>query len=348
MNKTVLVCAVLAAVAGCKKKQEEQPAATPPPAPEKAVEQAKPDTPVPGPDPKLVERGAYVAKAAACAICHTAIGPTGPDLANAFAGGLEMPDAIGTWRTPNITQDKSTGIGNWTDEQIIAAVREGVRPDGAGLYAIMPFMNYSRMTDDDAKALVAFLRTIKPIAKTVAPNKDLKIMKGPGPRPANAPDVTTDKAKHGEYLASLMLCSHCHWTPDMKTMAPAGPDKMFSGGLPFEIPMLGTGKLWSRNITSDPATGIGTWTEDQIFTTIKTMVKPDGTMIYGPMQFMQGPWSQLSDDDLHAVAAYIKSLPPVKNKVPDSTFKPNAGPPPGAPPPTGGAAPADHAAAKQG
>jgi hypothetical protein len=71
-------------------------------------------------------------------------------------------------------------------------------------------------------------------------------------------------------------------------------------------------------------------------------------MIYGPMQFMQGPWSQLSDDDLHAVAAYIKSLPPVKNKVPDSTFKPNAGPPPGAPPPTGGAAPADHAPAKQG
>jgi mono/diheme cytochrome c family protein len=346
MNKTVLVCVVLAAVAGCKKKQQEQPAAPPPPAPEKAVEQAKTETAAPGPDPKLVERGAYVAKAAACAICHTAIGPTGPDLANAFAGGLEMPDAIGTWRTPNITQDKSTGIGNWTDEQIIAAVREGVRPDGAGLYAIMPFMNYRRMTDDDAKALVAFLRTIKPIAKTVAPNKDLKIMKGPGPKPANAPDDTTDKVKHGEYLASLMLCSHCHWTPDMKTMAPAGPDKLFSGGLPFEIPMLGTGKLWSRNITSDPATGIGTWTEDQIFTTIKTMVKPDGKMIYGPMQFMQGPWSQLSDDDLHAVAAYIKSLPPVKNKVPDSTFKPTAGPLPGAPPPTGGAA--DQPPAKQG
>ena len=112
-------------------------------------------------------------------------------------------------------------------------------------------------------------------------------------------------------------------------MAPAGPDKMFSGGLPFEIPMLGTGKLWARNITSDPETGIGKWTEDQILTTIMTMVKPDGTMIDGPMQFMQGPWSQLSDDDLHAVAAYIKSLPPVKNKVPDSTFKPNAGPPAG-------------------
>jgi mono/diheme cytochrome c family protein len=206
------------------------------------------------------------------------------------------------------------------------------------------------MTDDDAKALVAFLRTIKPIEKTVAPNKDLKTMKGPGPKPANAPDPKDDQVKHGEYMASLMLCSHCHWTPDPKTMAPAGPDTMFSGGLPLEVPMLGTGKLWSRNITSDPDTGIGKWTEDQIYTTIKTMVRPDGKPILGPMMFMQGPWSQLDDADLHAVAAYIKSLPPVKNKVPESTFKPNAGPPPGAPPAGGPAgAPADKAApAKQG
>jgi mono/diheme cytochrome c family protein len=341
MNKHVLVCVVLAALAGCKKQQEEPAATNTPPVPEKAVETAKPkdEPPPPGPDPKLVERGAYIAKAGGCVICHTAIGPTGPDLANAFAGGFEMPDPIGTWRTPNITQDKSTGIGGWTDDQIIAAVREGVRPDGGGLYAIMPFMNYNRLTDDDAKALVAFLRTIKPIAKTVAPNKDLKIMKGPGPKPANAPDVKDDKVKHGEYMASVMLCNHCHWTPaDLKTMAPAGPDKMFSGGMPFEIAMLGTGKLWARNITSDPETGIGKWTEDQIYSTIKTMVRPDGRPIMGPMLFLQGPWSQLDDADLHAVAAYIKSLPPVKNKVPDSTFKPNAGPP-GAPPPGGAASP---------
>ena len=348
MKKTVLVCAVLAALAGCKKKQEEAATTNPPAeATEKAVEKAKPAEP-PGPDSKLVDHGAYIAKAAACAVCHTAIGPTGPDFANAFAGGLEMPDAIGTWRTPNITQDKSTGIGNWTDEQIIAAVREGVRPDGAGLYAIMPFMNYNRMSDDDAKALVAFLRTVKPIAKIVAPNKDLKIMKGPGPKAAGAADPTGDKVKHGEYVASLMLCSHCHWTPDMKTMAPAGPDKMFSGGLPFTIPMLGTGTLWSRNITSDPETGIGKWTEEQIYSTVKTMVRPDGRMIYGPMQFMQGPWSQLDDADLHAVAAYIKQIPPVKNKVPDSTFKPNAGPPPGAVPAGSGALPAGSGAPPAG
>ena len=96
------------------------------------------------------------------------------------------------------------------------------------------------------------------------------------------------------------------------------------------MPPLGTGTLWSRNITTDPETGIGKWTEEQIYTTLKTMVRPDGRMIHGPMLFMQGPWSQLDDADIQAVAAYIKQLPPVKNKVPESTFKPNAGPPPGA------------------
>lgn len=348
MTRTVLVWTVVAALAGCNKKEDQAANHSPAGAPGAAVVQAKGDVkPVEAPaaggsgtaaaaapaaDPKLVERGAYVAKASACVICHTAIGPTGPDLDHAFAGGLEMPDPMGTWRTPNITQDRSTGIGSWTDEQIIAAVREGTRPDGSGLYAIMPYMNYGRMTDADAKALVAFLRTIKPVERVVAPNRDLKMPRGPGPKPANAPDDVTDPLEHGEYLATLMLCSHCHWTPDMKTMAPAGPDKMFSGGLPVTAPMLGKGTIYTANISSDPETGIGNYTEDQIFTTIKTMVKPDGKPIRGPMMFMQGTWSQMDDADLRAVAAYIKKLPPVKHKVPASDFVANAGPPPGAAP----------------
>ena len=337
MNKRILACAVLAAIAGCKKKEEPKPA--PAPGPEaKAVTATtpKPATPeTPGGDLKLIDRGAYLVKAGACMVCHTAMGPKGPDLEHAFAGGLEMPDPAGTWRTPNITQDKGTGIGNWTDDQIAAAIREGVRPDGGGLYAIMPYMNYNHLSDEDTKAIVAYLRTVKPVERTIAPNKDLKMPKGPGPKPANQADVPADQLKHGEYFASVMLCSHCHWTPG-KNLAPAGPDKMFSGGLPFEIPMLGSGTLYAKNISSDTETGIGKWSEDQIYTTIKTMVRPDGKPIMGPMLFLQSSWSQLEDKDLKAVAAYIKHLPPVSNKVPDSTFKP-AGPPPGAP---GGAPPA--------
>jgi cytochrome c553 len=364
MKKSLVTCALLAAVVGCNKKKEEAPPPAPAPAPEapKAVE--RPKTPeAPAPDPKLVERGAYVAKAAGCVVCHTAIGPTGPDIEHAFAGGLEMPDAIGTWRTPNITQDKASGIGGWTDEQILRAVREGVRPDGKGLFAIMPFMNYAVLSDDDGKALVAFLRTIKPIDKVVAPNKDLKMMTGPAPAPAleamkamRADATSTDTLKHGGYMASLMLCNHCHMSFD-KDMKPLGPDHMYSGGMPFAIAMLGTGTLYARNITSDPDTGIGKWTEDQIFTTIKTMTKPDGKMIQGPMLFMQSQWSTLEDKDLKDVAAFIHKLPPVKNKVAVSTFKPNPMPPGGAPPAGGdkpgdkkpddkkGAAPADKKAA---
>ncbi len=324
-----LACCVVALVIGCKTKENEAPPA-PPPA--KAVEATKPKAPEPpAPDPKLVERGAYVAKAGGCAVCHTAIGPTGPDFANAYGGGLEMPDKFGTWRTPNITPDKSTGIGNWTDDQIAAAIREGVRPDGSKLFSIMPYMNYNRLTDDDTRALVAFLRTVKPVTKIVAPNKDLKLPPLDAPRPANEPDNTTDPVKHGQYLATVMLCSHCHWTPD-KSFAPAGPDKMFSGGLPIEVPMLGTGTLFTPNITSDKGTGIGNWTEDQLFTTLKTMTRANGKQIQGPMLFLQGPWSQLDDKDLRAVAAYIHTLPAVKNKVPASTFVPAAPPPPPAEP----------------
>ena len=346
MNKTLSVVMALVTALGCSKKKDEPAGGDPTP---KVVEAPKPPETKPSepkqpeaikPDPKVVERGAYIAKAGACVVCHTAIGPTGPDMANAFAGGLEMPDPAGTWRTPNITQDKGTGIGGWTDEQIGRSIREGVRPDNSQLYAIMPYMNYNRLSDDDTKALVAFLRTVPAVQKVVAPNKDLKMGKPPAPKPAGTADAA-DGPGHGEYMASVMLCNHCHWTPD-KNFAPAGPDKMFSGGLPLEIPMLGTGTIFTRNITSDPATGIGKWTEEQIFTTIKTMTKPDGKMIQGPMLFMQGAWSQLDDKDLHAVAAFIKQLPAVKNKVPDSTFKPNAGGPPGAPPAggSGSAAPA--------
>ncbi len=339
MNKVLLGCVAIIAIASCGKNQD-QPAQGPPPAEPapapKMVEAAKPKVLLESqaPDAKLIERGAYLAKAGGCVVCHTAIGPTGPDVANAFAGGLEMPDKFGTWRTPNITQDKSTGIGGWTDDQIAAAIREGVRPDGSGLFAIMPFMNYAAMTDDDTRALVAFLRTIKPIAKVVAPNKDLKMMKGPPPNleelkaaRASGDSTSNDPMKRGGYMAAVMLCSHCHWQPG-KDMMPAGPDKMFAGGLPINAPMLGSGTIYTRNITSDPETGIGKWTEDQIYTAIKTMTKPDGKMIQGPMLFLQAPWSQLEDKDLHAVAAFIKQLPPVKNKVPPSTFKPN-------PPPSG-------------
>ncbi|HET9992290.1 MAG TPA: cytochrome c, partial [Kofleriaceae bacterium] len=264
-------------------------------------------------------RGAYLVRATGCLACHTAMGPGGPDLANLGGGGLEMPEVLGTWRSPNITPDKATGIGNWTDEQISRAIREGTRPDGTQLYSIMPYALYNRMTDRDVAAVVAFIRTLKPVDRIVTPNKNLKFPQLPVPTPANAPDVKADTLPHGEYLATLMLCAHCHQTPGKD--GPPRRDHLFSGGLDMTIAALGTGKLYAPNITPDAETGLGTWTEEQLFTTIKTMVRPNGRRIAPPMSMLQAGWSQMTDADLHAVAAFVHQVPAIKNKVPASTFK---------------------------
>jgi len=261
-------------------------------------------------------RGAYVAHASGCLVCHTAIGPNGPDVANLGGGGSDMPDPAGTWRSPNITPDKATGIGNWTDDQIARAIREGTRPDGTQLYSIMPYALYNRMTDRDLAAVVAYLRSLKPVSRVIAPNKNLKFPQLAVPTPPNHPDDKANAVAHGEYLASLMLCGHCHQTP-------GEPDHMFSGGLELTPVGLGTGKLYAPNITPDADTGIGRWSEEQIFTALKTMVGPDHRQILPPMLLMQSGWSQLTDADLHAVASYIHQVPAIKHAVPASTFKRN-------------------------
>ena len=128
---------------------------------------------------------------------------------------------------------------------------------------------------------------------------------------------------------TLMHCNNCHATPDDKGI----PDFMkrpFSGGLEMEMPMLGTGKLYAANITSDPETGIGKWTVEQVAASIKSMTRPDGLLIQGPMQFYLAGWSKMEDRDLQAIAAYVKQIPAMTKQVPKSTFKATVhmGPPP--------------------
>jgi len=332
MTKTVLLSlSLVAALAGgCKKKKEPAPkpgsdtmatgSGTGAGTGAMATGSGSGSAEAPKPDPKLVARGEYLAKLLGCPFCHMPMGPKGPDFTRPFAGGMEVPEKFGTWRAPNITPHKGTGIGTWTEEQIITAIREGKRPDGSKLFPIMPYPNYHRMTDDDAKAIAAFVMSLPAIDNAVAPNKDLKLPQLDLPKPANAPDPVDDPVKHGEYLVTLMHCNMCHATPDAKGM-PDFQNKPFSGGMEFELPMLGTGKLYASNITSDPETGIGKWTEEQIASAIKTLTRPDGTIIQGPMQFYLAGWSVMDEKDLKAIAAYVKQIPAMKNKVPKSTFK---------------------------
>lgn len=248
-----------------------------------------------------------------CKYCHMAMGPKGPDFTRLLAGGFEVREKFGTWRSPNITQSKDTGIGAWTDEQIAMAIRQGVRPDGTQLYPVMPYLNFNRMTDDDVNALVAYLRTVPAVENDVAPN-DLDLAQPTAPMPTSAPDPVRDPIKHGEYLVTIMNCSMCH--------TPAGKDglpdrtKQFAGGVEIEIPMLGTGKLYASNITSDPVTGIGAWSDAEI----AKGVRAPGVGGARIQAYLTGA-NEMSETDLAAMAAYLKTIPPIRNPVPKSTFK---------------------------
>ncbi len=330
--KRYVVAIALAAISvapacGSKKdKNKPEPAAAKltDPAP------AAPEAPKPQQaDAALIQAGAYVANVTGCVLCHTGFGPTGPDLANPFAGGLEVTEEMGpgmqfTWRSPNITPDPDTGIGKWTDEQIAAAIRTGVRPDGAKLMPMMPYYFYNAMSDDDMKALIAFLRSARPVARKVdrIPMPPPMAALPPPPPPKGA---AWPADKRGEYLATLMHCGVCHTPFDPKTMMP-DMRRAFSGGTPMKMPpqfkAVGTGVNFSANLTADEETGLGKWTVEQVAAAVKTMKRPDGSMIGFPMAMYQTTWSQLTDADATAVATYIKSIPAVRNKVPKSTFKP--------------------------
>lgn len=325
----IAAIAAMTAAGGCKKDTKADPAADKgaTPATDTATEAPPPDADKPAVDPALIERGKYLADVSGCMFCHTPFGPNGaPDMNKAWAGGLEVPEKVGTWRSTNITPDPDTGIGRWTDEQIIAAVREGKLPDGTMIKPIMPYLFYNVMSDDDARALVAFLRTVPPVANKVERATDLKLPDIPAPKPSGKPPGD-DPVARGAYYASLMHCVMCH-TPPGKEGAP-DMSKAFAGGFPMEIPLMGDGVVYSSNITSDKKTGIGGWTDDEIARALREMKKKDGSPIIGPMALYQVGWYRLEEEDVKGVVAFLRSVKPIANQVPKSTFKPK-GPPAGA------------------
>jgi mono/diheme cytochrome c family protein len=264
------------------------------------------------PKPKI-ERGEYLSTMLGCKYCHMATGPKGPDFDRPFAGGFEVRETFGTWRSPNITPSKDSGIGAWTDAQIAAAIREGRRPDGTHLYPVMPYLSFNRMTDDDTNALVAYLRTVSAVDNAVAPN-DLALPQRPAAAPTNTADAVADPVRHGEYLVTIMNCGMCH-TPSGPDGMP-DPSKQFAGGVEIEIPMLGTGTLYAGNITSDPTTGIGKWSQAEVEHAVKT----PGVGGARVQAYLTGS-NRMTDRDLAAIAAYLRTIPPIKNKVPESSFK---------------------------
>jgi mono/diheme cytochrome c family protein len=259
----------------------------------------------PAADPAVVARGAYVVALAGCKACHSPMN----DAAKPFAGGLEvtMPDG-GVWRTPNITPDRNSGIGNWSDTQIVTALRRGVRPDNSKLLPVMPYPYYHRMTDSDAKAVVTFLRTQRPIYNKVK-HSEMTMPSIELTEPNDNVDDIDDAKAHGEYLAALMHCDGCHTPKD-------GPQAnvKFAGGI--EMPANGA-SIRSSNITPDVTTGIGGWSDDEIIAAIRTGKTPNGH-IEGPMAMYVDGWATIDERDAQALVAYLKSVQPANHPIQDN------------------------------
>ena len=273
-------------------------------------------------DDALVKRGQYLVNGPmACSNCH---GTRAEDFSivpgKEFAGGFHLVDPAFDVFAANITPDKETGIGNWTDEQIMTAIRRGIDPEGKIIFPPMPVPTYNNLSDDDVKAVVAYLRTLKPVHNQVSESKwNIPQQAMPPPKGTPAPPMS-DKLAYGRYIVTAQAhCFECH-TP----VGPQGPDmsKLGAGGM--DIQLAPGMDVRTPNITSDPETGIGKWTDQQIKDALTKGVTPTGQHLSPPMPF---PWfKNMTPEDLDAVVAFVRTIPPVVNKVERTAFQQKAFP----------------------
>lgn len=263
-----------------------------------------------------IARGKYVFDAADCVACHTDTANQGALL----AGGRRLETPFGTFYSPNITPDAATGIGGWSDEDFVTALRHGRAPDGSHLFPVFPYPSYTLMGEADMRDLKAYLFSLPPVVRENRPHEVRPpfgwrfLIAGwkalfftPGPyRPDDSRDAQWNR---GAYLATALgHCGECH-TPRNVFGAPVS-DKALAGTA--EGPDGGS----VPNITPDRETGIGGWSEDDIDTLLTLGMTPDGDFVGAGMgEVVSNSTSKLTPADRAAVIAYLKSLPPINNRV---------------------------------
>ena len=263
-----------------------------------------------------IARGRYVFGATGGCGCHTAKGQP------ANAGGRRYDGPFGTVYSSNITPDRETGIGSWTDEQIVTATRLGRRSNGERLLPVHPYPVFNGMAAEDLKALVAFLRSVPPVKRANQP-KRIAVplfesvflpawLAAFAPRETPPSSAPTAGVPRGEYLVRAVAhCGECH-TP--RTLTMATDNSRFLAGNPK-----GPEDQAMPNITPDPDTGIGKWTVEQIADYLGTGNKPDGDVAGGLMgEVIDGTlagYKDLTQGDRVAIAQYLKTLPPIRNKI---------------------------------
>ena len=267
----------------------------------------------------LLSRGEYLARAADCMVCHTARGGT------EYAGGFAFTLPFGTIYSTNITPDKETGIGNYTDRDFLSAMHRGVRSDGANLYPAMPFASYTYITDEDALAIKAYLFSLAPVHAPARPNTltfpfDQRWAIGMWSAVFNAdkrfqPNTSqSPQWNRGAYLTeALAHCGECH-TPRNLAFALDNRHK-FGGAV--------TGGWHAYNISTERGGGIGSWSEADLVTYLASGHAEGRGSASGPMgEAVAESFRYLTPEDVKAIVAYVRSVPATPSNLPGTLAPP--------------------------
>jgi mono/diheme cytochrome c family protein len=272
-----------------------------------------------------LQRGKYLVDGpAACGACHTTW-KNGTYLDGEsdeyLAGGnyIEVKgQGYGVW-VPNITPDPRTGIGNWSDDQIMRAIRDGVNAEGKLLLPFMPFSSYQHMSDEDVRAIVAYLRSTPP-REQKRPRRANQVPAGMGMflktgaahhKPAvNVAAPPEDKLARGKYLAHLAQCPACHALGERGELPETDPGFMAGSTFPLQR---GIGKVWASNLTPG---AIGRHSAGEIKAALTSGERLDGGKMASPMAERVPHFAKMTGEDLDLIVAWLQSLKPSARRVP--------------------------------
>ena len=269
------------------------------------------------PTTQTINRGEYLARAGDCVACHSAAN------GKPFAGGRPMATPFGSLYVPNITPDDETGIGQWTADEFYRMMHTGVSRDGTLLYPAMPFASYTKVTRADSDAIYAYLMSVPPVRQPNRPH-ELRF-------PFNNRDLLlgwrTLYFKEGEYVADakqsaewnrgaylvqgLGHCAMCHTA--INALGGSSESKAFEGG------MIPNQNWYAPSLTSNREAGLGNWDIKDITDLLQVGISHRGT-VYGPMaEVVYNSLQYLSDEDVRAMAVYLKALPQRDSEPPPTS-----------------------------
>jgi hypothetical protein len=277
--------------------------------------------------PERLARGRYLFEVAMdCGGCHSERDWSkfgAPEVTGRKAVGVTFPPEMGLpgqIHSANITSDPDTGIGAWTDGEVLRAIREGVSRDGRALFPMMPYDLYRSLSDADAYALVAYVRTLPAVRNPLPPNQinfPVNLLIKSAPRPVDGPVPAPNRANrvdYGRYLTTIGGCVDCH---TMKKNGQPVAGMEFAGGMEFRLNGL---SVKTANLTPELDTGLGAWTEERFIAKFRGYAhfRDGNAPPANQSNFTIMPWlgfSQLEEEDLKAIFSFLRTVPAVRHEV---------------------------------